>query len=45
MADNLIYLDNNATTRVDDKVLEARLSYLKKDYANPTIMYNFSNNS
>lgn len=34
-----IYLDNNATTRVDDKVLEAMLPYLKENYANPSSMY------
>ena len=34
-----IYLDNNATTRVDDKVLEAMLPYLKEHYANPSSMY------
>ena len=35
-----IYLDNNATTRVDDKVLEAMLPFLKDNYANPSSMYN-----
>ena len=35
-----IYLDNNATTRVDDKVLEQMLPYLKDNYANPSSMYN-----
>ncbi len=34
-----IYLDNNATTRVDDKVLEAMLPFLKENYANPSSMY------
>ena len=34
-----IYLDNNATTKVDDKVLEAMLPYLKENYANPSSMY------
>ena len=34
-----IYLDNNATTRVDDKVLEAMLPFLKDNYANPSSMY------
>ena len=34
-----IYLDNNATTCVDEKVLEAMLPYLKENYANPSSMY------
>lgn len=38
----VIYLDNNATTRVDDKVLEVMLPYLKDEYANPSSMYEFS---
>lgn len=38
----VIYLDNNATTRVDDKVLEVMLPYLKEEYANPSSMYEFS---
>ena len=33
------YLDNNATTRIDDKVVEAMLPYLKENYANPSSMY------
>lgn len=34
-----IYLDNNATTCVDEKVLQAMLPYLKENYANPSSMY------
>ncbi len=33
------YLDNNATTKVDDKVVEAMLPYLRENYANPSSMY------
>lgn len=36
-----IYFDNNATTRVDEKVLEAMLPYLKEDYGNPSSTYFF----
>ena len=39
MDKKLIYLDNNATTRVDDKVLEAMLPYFKEEYANPSSIY------
>lgn len=42
MADKLIYLDNNATTRVDDNVYEAMLPYFKEEYANPSSMYAFA---
>ena len=42
---NLIYLDNNATTKVDERVVEAMLPYLKEEYANPSSMYDFSKKS
>ena len=38
----MIYLDNNATTQVDEKVLEEMLPYLKGEYANPSSMYDFA---
>ena len=38
----MIYLDNNATTAVDEKVLEEMLHYLKGEYANPSSMYDFA---
>ena len=38
----LIYLDNNATTKVDEKVLEKMLPYFCEEYANPSSMYDFS---
>ena len=31
----VIYLDNNATTKVDERVLDAMLPFLKEEYANP----------
>lgn len=43
--DKLIYLDNNATTKVDEKVLEEMLPYFKEEYANPSSMYDFSKKS
>ena len=39
---NLIYLDNNATTKVDERVLEVMLPYLREEYANPSSMYEFA---
>lgn len=41
----MIYLDNNATTKVDEKVLEAMLPYFKEEYANPSSIYDFSKKS
>jgi cysteine desulfurase len=31
---NLIYFDNNATTKIDDRVFESMLPYLKENYGN-----------
>jgi len=45
MTNKLIYLDNNATTKVDERVLEAMLPYFKEEYANPSSMYDFSKKS
>lgn len=41
MLKNCIYLDNNATTKVDPQVLEAMLPYLTDYYANPSSMHTF----
>ena len=38
----MIYLDNNATTKVDERVLDAMLPYFKEEYANPSSMYDFA---
>ena len=38
----MIYLDNNATTQVDEKVVEEMLPFLKSEYANPSSMYDFA---
>ena len=45
MTNKLIYLDNNATTKVDERVLEAMMPYFKEEYANPSSMYDFSRKS
>ncbi len=39
---NLIYLDNNATTKVDDAVLNAMMPYFSQEYANASSMYEFA---
>ncbi|EDX77651.1 aminotransferase, class V superfamily [Coleofasciculus chthonoplastes PCC 7420] len=38
---SVIYLDNNATTRVDEAVLEEMLPYLSEYYGNPSSMHTF----
>ena len=45
MTNKLIYLDNNATTKVDENVLEAMMPYFKEEYANPSSIYSFSRKS
>ena len=34
-----VYLDNNATTKIDDSVLNAMLPYLQNEYGNPSSIY------
>ncbi len=36
-----VYADNNATTRVDDEVLEEMLPYFKEFYGNPSSIHTF----
>ncbi|ALF53424.1 cysteine desulfurase [Nostoc piscinale CENA21] len=38
---SVIYLDNNATTKVDPQVIEAMMPYLTEYYANPSSMHTF----
>lgn len=39
-----IYLDNNATTKCAEEVLDAMLPYLKEEYGNPSSIYSFGSN-
>lgn len=41
---NPIYVDNNATTRVADEVLDAMMPYYKDFYGNPSSMHSFGGN-
>jgi cysteine desulfurase len=38
----VIYLDHNATTPLDPRVLEAMLPYMKEDWGNPSSPYRFA---
>jgi cysteine desulfurase len=40
--DELIYLDNNATTRLDPSVIEEMLPFLREHYGNPSSGYAFA---
>ena len=39
-----IYFDNNATTQIDDKILNAMLPYLQDNFGNPSSIYAFGKN-
>jgi cysteine desulfurase len=42
--EKIIYLDNNATTKIDPLVLEEMLPFLRERYGNPSSMYDFGGN-
>ena len=37
--DHYVYLDNSATTKISDRVLQAMLPYLTEHYGNPSSIY------
>ena len=41
MSDKVVYMDNNATTKVAPEVLEAMLPYFSDLYGNPSSMHTF----
>ncbi len=41
MSEDVIYMDNNATTRVADEVREAMAPFLSEYYGNPSSIHNF----
>ena len=42
---NMIYLDNAATTRTNPEIVKAMLPYFSEYYGNPSSVYSFSNYS
>ena len=42
---NMIYLDNAATTRLDEQVLEAMLPYMTSQFGNPSSSYSYGRQS
>ena len=45
MLKTTIYLDNAATTKISDNVLNAMLPYLTEEYGNPSSIYTLGRNS
>ena len=41
----MIFLDNNSTTKLDERILEKMLPYLKENFGNPSNFHNYGLNS
>ena len=41
---NVVYLDNNATTKVHHEVVEAMMPFFEENYGNPSSMHTFGGN-
>ena len=45
MNGNIVYLDNNASTKTDERVIEKMLPYFAQYYGNPSSMYDLASKS
>ena len=41
IVENVVYMDNNATSKIAPEVVEAMMPYLTESYGNPSSMHTF----